>query len=159
MAELRVLLTKSGHQNIRTYIQSGNCVLESGETNPQKIEADIHGAIKSQFGYDVPVIALTDESLKQIIEDTPFTVSEDDEKTVHIFFLSQPAAAADIQKLEFLKAPTETFKLTDTAFYLYAPSGIGRSKLASGAEKCLGVTVTARNLRSAKKVLALATSA
>jgi uncharacterized protein (DUF1697 family) len=41
-------------------------------------------------------------------------------------------------------------------FYLHAPDGIGRSKLASRVEKHLGVTATARNFRTVEKLMALA---
>jgi hypothetical protein len=35
---------------------------------------------------------------------------------------------------------------------LYAPDGIGRSKLAAAVEKCLGVPATARNRRTIGKI-------
>jgi uncharacterized protein (DUF1697 family) len=41
-------------------------------------------------------------------------------------------------------------------FYLHAPDGIGRSKLAGQVENALGVAVTARNWRTVEKLMSLA---
>ena len=159
MAELRTLLTKAGFANVQTYIQSGNCVLESAETDARLIESAIHSAIANEFGYQLPIMALSKSNLANVIKANPYDVAEGQEKTVHIFILSKTASSPDLDKLEVLKAPSEKYTLTGEAFYLHAPDGIGRSKLATGAEKCLGVPVTARNLRSVKKVLSLAETA
>jgi len=45
--------------------------------------------------------------------------------------------------------------LTDRVFYLNAPDGIGRSKLADYVEKYLGVTTTARNFRTVEKLMTM----
>jgi hypothetical protein len=41
--------------------------------------------------------------------------------------------------LEQLKAESERFQLAERVFYLHAPNGIGRSKLAASTEELLGV--------------------
>jgi uncharacterized protein (DUF1697 family) len=46
--------------------------------------------------------------------------------------------------------------LSDGVFYLHAPEGVGKSKLAASAEKFLGVPMTDRNWRTVCKVLELA---
>jgi uncharacterized protein (DUF1697 family) len=61
--------------------------------------------------------------------------------------------------LDALRAPTERFQLLGNVFYLHAPDGIGRSKLAANVEKRLGVATTARNFRTVDKVLQLAAAA
>ncbi len=118
MKALREMLSARGYRNAQTYIQSGNCVVQSTQTNPAVISADIAAAIKAEFGYTIPVFALTQADI------------------------------ADVA--------SEAFVLTDKVFYLHVPDGIGRSKLAARAEKLLGVSVTARNLRSVTKISALA---
>jgi uncharacterized protein (DUF1697 family) len=41
-------------------------------------------------------------------------------------------------------------------FYLNAPEGFGRSRLAAKDEQCLGVPVTARNWKTVRKLLEMA---
>jgi len=54
-----------------------------------------------------------------------------------------------------LKSPREDFRLIQQVFYLHAPDGIGRSKLAEKVEKNLGVPATARNWNTVSKLLAM----
>ena len=46
----------------------------------------------------------------------------------------------------------ERFALVGKCFYLHAPDGFGKSKLASRAEKFLGVPMTMRNWRTVGKI-------
>jgi uncharacterized protein (DUF1697 family) len=94
--------------------------------------------------------------LRQAIQDNPFPQAACEPQSLHFFFLEKPPTNPRTKALESAKAETESYVLTDRVFYLHAPDGIGRSKLASTAEKHLGVTATARNLRTVEKLLALA---
>jgi uncharacterized protein (DUF1697 family) len=58
--------------------------------------------------------------------------------------------------LESIKKDSEQFRLIGKVFYLYAPEGVGRSKLAMKVEKALGVAVTARNWRTVSKIMEMA---
>lgn len=82
--------------------------------------------------------------------------AESEPKTLHIFFLVFEPENPNLDMLENLKRNRERFKLVDKLFYLHAPDGIGRSKLAARVEKALGVPVTARNWRSVCKIMAMA---
>ena len=68
---------------------------------------------------------------------------------------NQAPVAVDEDLLTARKSPSERFQLADQVFYLHAPDGIGRSKLAASVEKLLGVTVTARNWRTVQKLAEL----
>ena len=56
--------------------------------------------------------------------------------------------------LESLKVPSEKYKLVGNVLYLYAPDGIGRSKLVEKMGKAFSkVAMTARNLNTINKLL------
>ena len=61
----------------------------------------------------------------------------------------------DVDAIQALCSDSERWQLTDAVFYLHAPDGIARSKLAA-AERKLGVGATARNWRTVSKLLELA---
>jgi hypothetical protein len=61
----------------------------------------------------------------------------------------------DLGALESIEGDHERFALKEGVFYLHAPDGIGRSKLAANAEKLLGVAVTSPNWRTVCKVIRL----
>lgn len=156
MKELRTLLERCGFTNVRTYIQSGNCVFEAVEADGAKLSAQIASTIKGKFGFEPTIMALTKTSLEDAIHANPYPQGEDDPKSVHFFFLAAPAIRADMDALEQLRKPSEAFTLTDHVFYLHAPEGIGRSKLAAQAERKLSTRTTARNYRSVIKIMDLA---
>jgi uncharacterized protein (DUF1697 family) len=62
----------------------------------------------------------------------------------------------DLQALKSFKKENERFELKGNVFYLHAPDGIGRSKLAANAERLLGVAMTGRNWRTVSKIMAMA---
>jgi uncharacterized protein (DUF1697 family) len=75
---------------------------------------------------------------------------------VHVWFPVEPVRKPDLAALNALRAATEQYVLAANAFYLHAPDGIGRSRLAARVEQLLGVEATARNWRTVSKVAALA---
>ena len=156
MKELRALLENLGFENARTYIQSGNCIFQSDRDDTSSFSEEIAGAIMAKLDFKPSVLILNKSDLRRAIEQNPYPQGLEDPKSVHLFFLSETASEPDIKALDKLKKASEGYEIINKLFYLYAPEGIGRSKLASQAEKKLGVTTTARNLRSAIKILELA---
>ena len=98
---------------------------------------------------------LTEAELQSAMENNPFPEAEADTKSLHLSFLAEKAENADIELLKQLKKDNERFALTDSVFYLHAPDGIGRSKLAAKVEKALGVAITGRNWRTVNKIQAM----
>jgi uncharacterized protein (DUF1697 family) len=153
MAELKRQLKSAGCTNVRTYIQSGNAVFESSARRPAPLAKKIASQVQSSHGFRPQVIVLSGTNLQAALDHNPFPAAEQLPTTLHFFFLSEPAFAADIRGLEAAQSGSEQFQLTDQVFYLLAPDGLGRSKLAAKAEKLLGVPATARNFRTVRKLL------
>jgi len=154
MQSLREILRASGCEDVSTYIQSGNAVFNHS-ASASRISATISSAIESDFGFRPSVMIISANEFRAIAEATPFLIDVKEPRHLHVSFLSEAAKAADLNGLQELSAADEKFKLTERAFYLHAPSGIGRSKLASAVEKCLGVDATGRNWRTVCKILEL----
>jgi uncharacterized protein (DUF1697 family) len=152
MAELRSDLASLGLTNVRTYIQSGNVVFDATAKTATSLIKHIGGCIERQHGFRPHLLILDGNTLQAAITANPFPKAVSAPKTLHFFFLAEPATDPDIEALDRAKAPTEHYTLTDRVFYLHAPDGIGRSKLAANAEKYLGVVTTARNYRTVDKL-------
>ena len=58
----------------------------------------------------------------------------------------------DLGALDALKKESERFALIDKVFYLHAPEGIGRSKLAERFGRGWKIDITARNWRTVCKL-------
>jgi uncharacterized protein (DUF1697 family) len=75
---------------------------------------------------------------------------------LHFFFLESTPEKPNMDELANAKSDSEEYRLIKSVFYLYAPDGIGRSKLAAKVEQALGVQVTARNWNTVSKLIAMA---
>ena len=155
MKELVSILEKLGCRNVATYIQSGNAIIESGEAI-ETLAKKISAAILRERGFDPQVLLLEKETLERAVAGNPFPEGESDPKSLHVGFLAAAPAGPDLEKLEALRSPSERFRLIDRLFYLHAPEGIGKSKLAVKAERILGVPMTDRNWRTVIRMLEMA---
>lgn len=156
MRELVELLEGLSLENIRTYIQSGNVAFEYDEEDLSVLPGRIADAIDDSHGFAPQVLLLELAELEGALAANPFPEAEAEPKSLHLFFLEVEPQEPDFETLEDKKADSENFALIGKVFYLHAPEGIGRSKLAQGAEGALGVPTTARNGRTVNKILELA---
>ena len=156
MASLRAILDGLGATDVQTYIQSGNAVFRHAETDAAKVGDMIGTGIHQHHGFRPRVLAMTAAEMARATDANPFPNAEADPKTLHLYFLTEPSTAPDIAAIRALASSSETFRLTDSVFYLHAPDGIGRSKLAQQVERLLGVEATARNGRTVGNVLTMA---
>ena len=156
MKELVALLEDLGCRNVKTYIQSGNAVFESKASNTSQLSKKISTEIKKRRGFEPQVLLLRLEEMEEAITNNPFPEGEKDPKALHVGFLTSTPKAPDLKALESLKANREQFHLLGNIFYLYAPEGIGRSKLAASTEKRLGVPLTDRNWGTVRKIMEIA---
>lgn len=157
MKELVALLETLGFVDIKTYIQSGNVVFRGPKGTPSRLAGTISSAIEETFDFRPNVIALAKEDFEKAAAN-PFPEAEtaQDGKTLHAFFLEEAPRKVDAACLDAVKIPSERWRVIGSVFYLRAPEGFGTSKLATKAERCLGVAATARNWRTVGELLKLA---
>jgi uncharacterized protein (DUF1697 family) len=155
MQELKSLLESLGCTDVKTYIQSGNVVFSHVNPDDTSLSDAISSTIESKFGFLPIVLLLPASELRRAVTENPFADAVSEPKTLHLWFLSADPANPDLTSIEALKTEGESFALKERRFYLHAPKGIGRSKLAAAVEKLLGVPATARNWRTVTKILEL----
>ncbi|HJM88200.1 MAG TPA: DUF1697 domain-containing protein [Dehalococcoidia bacterium] len=159
MADLRALLEGLGHQNIATYIQSGNVVLNSDLAN-DALSRGIEEALHERANLDVPVIVRNRDELAAVAEQHPFAAVESDEAKLHVMFLADAPAADAIANLDAAQFAPDTFTIEGREMFIHYPNGAGRSKLnINRVERALGTTATGRNWRTVAKLLEMANDA
>ena len=152
MAELRELLNDLGFQNVQTYIQSGNIILEADE-GKSVICNKIKESIQTKFGYDVPVIARTISEWKKAIVNYPF--STDNPKIVAFVFLNKKVYET---KIDVKGINNDEYLIDNDMVYIHCTTGFGKTKLSNNLfERKLNVTATTRNYNTTLKLLELAT--
>ncbi|MBK7895623.1 MAG: DUF1697 domain-containing protein [Anaerolineaceae bacterium] len=158
MRELKALLEGMGLANVQTYIQSGNVIFQSERADWPALAQEIGAAIGESHGFVPQVMLLRLADLETAVSHTPFPTTDEQHKTLHFYFLASAPPNPDLASLEAIKSETEQFALIDAVFYLHAPDGIGRSRLAVKVERALGVAATARNWRTVSKLLEMGTA-
>ena len=156
MKELVAVLQDLGARNVKTYIQSGNAVFESEEKNLVRLSKKISAEIQKRRGFAPYVLLLELADIEKAIAKNPFLDAENNPQSLHVGFLAGAPQNPDLKALDSRKKGSERFHLIDSVFYLQAPEGVGRSKLAANAEKLLGVPMTDRNWSTVCKILEMA---
>jgi len=114
--------------------------------------------IKSDFGFEVPVLVLHATELREIVEKNPFTSDQNrDFRSIYITFLSSKPDQIDPEILHHKKVIGEELSLTEKAVYLYCPNGYGKTKLTNiFIENKLRVRATTRNWKTTNELLLIA---
>jgi uncharacterized protein (DUF1697 family) len=156
MPALRDALQAAGMENVLTYVQSGNVVLDS-TAKPDALARACEGTIADQFGLDVDVVVRTRSELAKIVERNPLGDVADQDKLYQVTFCAHKPAKNALAKVTERAVDGERLLAHGREIYAWFPHGVGRSKLAAALGKQdLRVVATARNWTTVNKLLALA---
>lgn len=156
MADLRTLMTGLGHDGVRTYLQSGQAVFTSDHGDEESLAAELTAAIEKHFGFTVDVIVRDHAYLKAIADNCPYPADELEAKQLHVTYFSAPVDAGRFAEIDQAAFLPEEFRLGDRVLYLYAPNGLGRSKLAEMLSRPRfnkGLIATSRNWNTVIKLV------
>ena len=156
MRVLVPVLEDLGARRVMTYIQSGNAVFQGPDQDLSRLSGKISREIQKRCGFAPQVLLLKLTDIERVIRKNPFPEAERDPASLHIGFLASAPKNPDLKTLSRLKSENERFRLLGRIFYLHAPAGIGRSKLAAKAQHLLGVSMTDRNWRTVCKLREMA---
>ncbi|MEV7402471.1 DUF1697 domain-containing protein [Streptomyces sp. NPDC091267] len=148
MADLRALLTGLGHGDVRTHLQSGNAVFSSAADDENALATELERAIQERFGFDVPCLVRDGSYLAAVADACPFPAAELEARQLHVTYFDRPVDAARFAPLDAAAFLPEEFRVGERALYLYAPDGLGRSKLAAALSRPSlnkGLIATSRN--------------
>lgn len=154
MAKLRDVLSKAGFKNVRTYIASGNALVDTDLT-AKEAENRIHALIKKHIGPDLVVVARTGSQLQKVLNENPFKRGHDMSRVFFVSFYEPPSAQKVNDLLQQDFSP-EKLVITKTAANLYIPGSAARSRLSNNfLEKKLGISATTRNFNTLTKLIAM----
>lgn len=164
MADLRDVVAGVGHTGVSTYIQSGNVLFTSDDTDSEALGKDLEQAIATSLGVRPSVIVLSREDLARVVRDNPYA-GEPNPKLVHAVFFPgavPPGTAEAIETGQKRAAERgsgrDSARIVGTTLYVHTPDGFGRSELALyllGRSASPSAAGTARNWSTVTKLLAL----
>ena len=151
MADLRRICSGvTGDPDVKSYIASGN-LLFNADGRAEDIAVALAAGIRDDFGFDVRVLVLDEQTLRAALASCPFPI--DSGKAVHGFFCFDDPVL-DTAMIGLLKSQNEDVRTAGRVVWLFAPDGIGRSRLAGKMDKVIGGTdMTGRNLNTIAKMV------
>jgi uncharacterized protein (DUF1697 family) len=142
-----------------TYVQSGNVIFKTKESDLDALGTKIQKAIERKAGFSCDVILRTPEEFRRAIAASPFSKRTDihPSKLLVTFLAAEPAKQTHTMLKELSDKHPEELHLVGRELYIYFPNGAGKTRLPwSSVEKLLKVTGTARNWNSVTKMLEMA---
>ncbi|MGA8276981.1 MAG: DUF1697 domain-containing protein [Rhodanobacteraceae bacterium] len=146
MTELRAMCGEAGFENVRTYIASGNVVLDSTSTARQ-VKHTLEASLRSYAGKPVGVLVRTPNEMAAVLAANPFSEAAPN-RTVAIFLDSSPPPDA----LDTISGcNSEQLALGIREIYVHYGDGMADSRLKIPAAK----SGTARNMNTVARLVAM----
>jgi len=159
MVELRKCLEKRGLKDVTTYIQSGNIIFSSDETDKSSLERKIESAILEEFGLTVPTVVLSHNELKTIVDELPpkWATKIEQGWRYYYYFLKSPYDIDEILlSIGELKPDIETLDVGKGVLYQSSDMAkYGRTTTSKIVSKPVYKIATIRNHNTVMKLLGL----
>ena len=161
MADLKRAFEAMELARVQTYIQSGNVLFESNESEEQ-LRNKIEKQIEAVFGFPVTVVLRTEAELELIIRNCPFSEeaiaqaeATTDVECLYVALLTQAPPQEEIKRLDIYKNENNEYFVAGREIFLLLRHGIQDSKLANNLHR-LGIPATVRNWKTLNKLAVLA---
>lgn len=154
MADLKACLEKSGFENVKTYIQSGNVIVESEETDTEKLTAKLEKLFSKEFNYESKIVLRSFKQIKKIIENAPKWWGTDDKYKHNLLFIKEPMTAKEaLKETGGAKEGIEFSEAGDGVIYLSASiEAITRTNFVKLAGKPIYKQMTVRNYNTSVRL-------
>ena len=157
MVDLKASFEAMGFSNVRTYIQSGNVILQSEDKDKAAITAKIEKGLSKRFNFEAKVVVIAQKELAAIVKSAPDGFGKEEKKFRYdVIFLKEPLVSKEAMQSVKVREGVDTAHAGKQALYF--------SRLISRASqsyltKIIGTPVyqnmTIRNWNTTTKLLAL----
>ncbi|ADY55487.1 protein of unknown function DUF1697 [Syntrophobotulus glycolicus DSM 8271] len=158
MNDLKQFLLGLELQNVQTYIQSGNAVLES-DLDETALQDKIHDGFIGRFGFESGVIIRNIEEMRALIGQLPFTrdeiaaaeAADSQVEHLYVYFLDSPPEQIRIDLICEGDDGPDRLSAGKRELYLLCHQSVRKSKLAVRMSKTFDMA-TGRNWKSVCKL-------
>ena len=158
MSSLKTSFEKMGFADVSTYINSGNIIFTTTETDPRKLETKIEQMLAREYQLESRVVLRSVAEMEKLVQSLPASWSAASEWRYNVMFLRHTVDSEKI--LDELPANTdlEVVEYRPGAVLWSAQvSTLSQSKMAKLSSKKLHREMTVRNLNTTKKLYELMT--
>ena len=159
MDDLRRMIESLGFKNVKTFIQSGNVIFDSPETDRKALVRKIERKLLKVFGHQVTVVLLTLGELKDVLKSDPFKKTKPgaDVMMFVAFLAAEPETKTKLPLVSAMENLEVLAIKHRAAFILCHRKNNGFFAFPNNfCEKQFGVAATTRNWTTVNKIVALA---
>ena len=158
MTDLKACFESSKLHNVTTYIQSGNVVFETAETDQAKLVRKIETALSKTFTpYKARIVLCSHAKLRQIVREAPKGFGKQPQEYRYDVIFLRPALSATeaIKNVPTNSAVDKAIAGPDVLYFSRLIARVTQSRLARIAALPVYQELTIRNWNTTTKLLAL----
>lgn len=156
MAALRTIAADIGFTGVATLLNSGNLVYLAAGVSPSLAARLLHGTIANTLQVDCTVFVRTRREFGAIVAENPFVAeAEAMPSRLLVTLWNENVTPAQLATFAEFAVNPERCVVGTHAVYLWLPNGISASPSYDKASRALGHHITARNMSTMQKLLAL----
>ena len=156
MRALKESFETMGFTDVTTYINSGNIIFKSKETDARKLETKIERMMVKDYDLDSKVVVRTMAEMEKLVAALPKSWDSDNSRRYYVIFLRHTIDSEDI--LSELPPNPEVEEIAyhpGTLLWSALISELTRSKIQKLSTRKIYKDMTIRNLNTTKKLLTL----
>ena len=157
MSDLKACFEAAGFENVRTYINSGNVLFESTESDPAKLTAKVEKILGENFDGNVRALVCSHQQLQAVVKNAPkgFGTKPADYYS-DVIFLMPPLTVKEAMTVVSLREGVDQVWEGEGVLYF---ARLGARRVQSKLGKIIGTkpykSMTIRNWNTTIKLLAL----
>ncbi|MEI7653455.1 MAG: DUF1697 domain-containing protein [bacterium] len=156
MKKLKATFEHLGYTDVVTYINSGNVVFDTRNTETKKLRNSIEQLMVKDFGFEVPTIVVSAEALQSIVKEIPSDWTNDDEwKTDVCFLWEEIDDSTTMEKLGYDETIETMVYIPGVVIWHVSRANQLKSKMVKVVGTKLYTQMTVRNVNTVRKLSAL----
>lgn len=153
MAKLKSCFESLGYTNVITYINSGNVIFDSRETDTEKITNKIELSISKVFRLKIPIIVRSHNNIKKICKSIPDAWVNDTTYKTDVLFLWSLYAKKNTLKLIDTNQEVDSLIYVDGVIIWHLKkANYGKSKMNNIIGTDIYKNMTVRNVNTVRKL-------
>ncbi len=157
MVDLKACFEEMGFSDVATFIQSGNVLFSSDQTDVVKLTKKIEDCLSKKFNYKSTVVVVSDKQLKAAVEEAPQGFGKESDKYRNdVIFLMPPLTATEaIREIKFREGVDEVTAGKNVIYFSRLIRQITKSYVSKIVLLPIYKQMTIRNWNTTTKLLAL----
>jgi uncharacterized protein (DUF1697 family) len=147
MQALRESVAVLGFSQVSTYIQSGNLLFESPESDQRALTQKLEAHLLEHWGFEIPCTLRNTDEMQALSQELQ---APDQSERLNIYYLGGPPVPEATDRLSVLEGPGISWQLNSRELILRTPRELQDKRLNSSQwlERQLGTWATARNYKT-----------